>query len=562
MTLEIYPQDNRTRPHTKVVVDTTALGANSSLAQKAVVVFGSAQGGKPGEFYKLTSFAQAKSIFVGGDILDFVELAWNPSPVSTGAGVIYAMRVDSATQAVATQGNLTFKSYQYGAGAKNVSVKLEDGTVPGTHKLTAYDNAALSSEVYDNLGTIFTLKSTDSAAFATAEVTSGKLVVKKGATQAAAATVVSIDLSTVPSIVSLVTQLNAVGGLQAEILPYGDKNIDPKGLSTMTATDIKGDGVGISGLAADIANQLQYSSLVTAEVQSTGSEVANFTLTQLSGASDGTVPASWKNFFDALRTEDIPNAYYVVPLSPNQTIQNELSAVVTDVTTSGFPLRAIVGGELGETIQYTLTRKAALYSPRVSLLGDDYQVKMADGRILNLPAYKATAFVAGIASGLPTGGAITYKQLRIIKSLRTYTSDQLDQMYNSGVIVAEKIRNVNSTYRFIGDPTTMNDVNDPVSSKMSLGESTDFIVTELRTRLDDTFIGNSSSSTTANDVKVAVTSFLMEKKTNNQIQDYDSSDINATLLGNTINVAFTVIPAREIEKIIVTMTYNTKTQTA
>ena len=135
-------------------------------------------------------------------------------------------------------------------------------------------------------------------------------------------------------------------------------------------------------------------------------------------------------------------------------------------------------------------------------------------------------------------------------------------MYNSGVIVVEKIRNVNSTYRFIGDPTTMNDVNDPVSSKMSLGESTDFIVTELRTRLDDTFIGNSSSSTTANDVKVAVTSFLMEKKTNNQIQDYDSSDINATLLGNTINVAFTVIPAREIEKIIVTMTYNTKTQTA
>lgn len=562
MTLEVYPNDNRSRPHTKVIVDTTALGANSSTSQKAVVVFGSAQGGQPGEFYKLTSYAQAKSIFKGGELLDFIEIAWHPSDVVQGAGIIYAMRVDSATQATLTEGDLLFSSYQYGSGANSVSIKLEDGTLSGSHKLTAYDNASMSTEIYDNLGIIFQVSTTDSPAFETLEVTNGNLIIKKGADKDTATTVANISLKTVSSVNALVTQISLLDGIQAQIIPYGDKNVDPTTITDMEPVDIKSGTANVNALAGDIANQLQYSSLVTAKVLSTGTPVANFTMSSLVGGTDGTVPASWAPFFDKLRTEDIPYAYYVVPLSPIQTIQSELSSVITDLTTSGYPMRAIVGGALGETIQYTLTRKSVLYSSRVTLLGDDYQVKMADNRIVSLPAYMATAFVAGIASGLPQGVAITYKTLRIIKSLRSYTSDQLDQMYNSGVVVAEKVRNVTTSFRFIGDPTTMNDVNDPVSSKMSLGESTDFLVTELRTNLDNSFIGTSSSSTTANDVKVAVSSFLLVKKNANEIQDYDSSDIVASLLGNTINVAFTVIPAREVEKIIVTMTYNSAAQTA
>lgn len=562
MTLEVYPNDNRSRPHTKVIVDTTALGANSSTSQKAVVVFGSAQGGKPGEFYKLTSYAQAKSIFKGGELLDFIEIAWHPSDVVQGAGIIYAMRVDSATQATLTQGNVLFSSYQYGSGANSVSIKLEDGTLEGSHKLTAYDNLSMSTEVYDNLGIIFQVSTTSAPAFETLEVTNGNLIIKKGDDKETATVVANISLKSVASVNALVTQLSLLDGIQAQIVPYGDKNVDPATITDMVATDIKSGTANVNALAGDIANQLQYSSLVTAQVQATGTAVDNFGMTTLVGGTDGTVPASWAPFFDKLRTEDIPYAYYVVPLSPIQTIHSELSSVITDLTTSGYPMRAIVGGALGETIQYTLTRKSVLYSSRVTLLGDDYQVKMADNRIVALPAYMATAFVAGIASGLPQGVAITYKTLRIIKSLRSYTSDQLDQMYNSGVVVAEKVRNVVTSFRFIGDPTTMNDVNDPVSSKMSLGESTDFLVSELRTNLDNSFIGTSSSSTTANDVKIAVSSFLLVKKNANEIQDYDSSDIVASLLGNTINVAFTVIPAREVEKIIVTMTYNSATQTA
>lgn len=563
MTLEIYPNDNRTRPHTKVIVDTSALGASSSDSQKAIVVFGSAQGGIPGEFYKLTSYAQAKAIFKGGDLLDFAEIAWNPSDTVGGAGIIYAMRVDSATQAILTKPGITFSSYQYGSAGNRVSVQLETGTIEKSFKLTAYSSDTQTREVYDNLGRIMdiNLKPASKVAYASVEVKTGVLTLKSGKDSGSATVVAQFTLANVSSVSSLATQIGMLDDFQAFVLPYGDKNIDLKKVEDLVATPVTtSTSAKITSLAGDILNQLQYSSLVSATANQTLGALTEFNLTPLQGGSDGTVPTTWKTFFDKLRTEDIPYAYYVVPLTPTQLIQSELSAVITDLTSSGYPLRAIVGGELGETIQYTLSRKSALSSPRITLLGDDYIVKMADGRQLKLPAYKATAFIAGIASGLPNGEPITYKEIRIVKSLRSYTSDELDNMYNSGVVVAEKVRDVITSFRFVGDSTTKDDTNDPVSSSMSLGEETDFLVTALRKELDNSFIGVRSTATTANDVKVAVSTFLLVKKNAGEIQNYDASNIVASLMNDRIDVSFTIVPSRGINKIIVNMGYVTATQ--
>lgn len=566
MTLEIYPNDNRTRPHTQIIVNTSALGASSSDSEKAIVVFGSAQGGTPGEFYKLTSYAQAKSIFKGGDLLDFAEIAWNPSDVVSGAGIIYAMRVDTATQALITKPGVTFKSYQYGSAGNRVSVKLEPGSIANSYKVTAYASDTQTRETYDNLGRIIdiSLKSTSTAKYASVQVSGGALTLKAGDDADSAETVAQFLLSNVASVSSLATQVGMLDDFQAFVLPYGDKNIDLASIDELPVTEVGTNKVAqITSLVGDLVNQLQYSSLVVAEKNTTAGTLEAFPLVALQGGSDGNVPTSWEQHFNKLRTEDIPYAYYVVPLTPNQLIQSELSAVITDLTSAGYPLRAIVGGDLGETIQYTLSRKSALYSSRIVLLGDDYQVKMADGRLLSLPAYKATAFIAGIASGLPNGEPITYKQLRVISSLRSYTSDELDNMYNSGVVVAEKVRNMASTsFRFVGDPTTKDDSNDPVSSLMSLGEETDFLVSELRKNLDDSFIGIRSTATTANDVKVAVSTFLLTKKNAGNIQNYDASDIVASLFGDRIDVSFTIVPSRGVNKIIVNMGYTTETQVA
>lgn len=268
MTLDIYPNDNRNRPHTQVIVDSTAIGANSSDSQKAIVVYGSALGGQPNEFYKLTSFAQAKSIFKGGDLLDFIEVAWRPSSNLQGAGVIYAMRVDTATQALLTEGDLTFYSYQYGSGGNNISIKLEDGSIPKSKKFTAFDSSTQATEVYDNLGRIIDIQQspTSTAAYASVTVAGGALTLKTGADSTSAVVVGSFPLTESLNVSYLVSQISRMADFQALILPYGNKDIDLSKLEPLTETPVTTtNAANLTALSADIVNQLQYSGLVTAK---------------------------------------------------------------------------------------------------------------------------------------------------------------------------------------------------------------------------------------------------------------------------------------------------------
>ena len=208
MTLEAYPNDARTRPHTTVTVDASALGATSSGSNKGIVVFGSAEGGVPGALYRLTSFPQARAAFKGGELLDWIEAAWNPSDTEAGAGTIYAMRVDSAKQASLTVGNLVIKSAQYGANANQVNVKMEAGSIANSLKFTAIDANTATQEVYDNLGPIFNLQYTGAGKAASAKVADGKFTATVDGVE-----VFNVDLGNklVATVDKLVDQINQHG---------------------------------------------------------------------------------------------------------------------------------------------------------------------------------------------------------------------------------------------------------------------------------------------------------------------------------------------------------------
>lgn len=586
--LEVYPNDKRTRPHTVVAVDTSRLGANSSNSQKALVVFGSAQSGIPGELYHLTSFPQAKSIFKGGELLDFIEVAWNPSDSSAGAGDIYAMRVDTAKPASIEVGDLVIESAQYGADANKVAVKLEAGDIANSFKFTAIDTAGATTEIYNNLGPIMTLQYVGDSKVAKAEIANGHLNIQVGDTASALTTLASYDLSAHAYATAdrLVSELNASGDFSAELLPYGDKSIDSSMLDNMAPVDVKSAQVTLSSLAGDLVRQTSWSALVSISkkaiktkalivtpgvhevsfaepVAGASTPLVPFNLRNLENGTNGTVPNTWSSLFQKLAHEDAPYAYYVVALTPNQAIHQELSAFINQMSSAGYPLRGIVGGALGENLTKTLARKSAIYSPRMTLVGFDTDVKMADGRLAMFPAYMATAFIAGIASGLPVGEPVTYKQVRVNSLKRSYTSDQLDQLHNAGVVVIEKVRNIgDSSFRVVSDVTTYNDVNNPVESQMSLGEETDYLANALREKLDTTFIGTRTSSLTASVIKASIDTFLSQQVSNGTIQSYTSADIAVTIIGDQANISFVVVPARGLNTIKVGVIYDTATVTA
>ena len=587
MAFYAYPNEQLERPHTQVIVDDSQIGSTSSDSQKAVVVMGSANGGKPGVLYAVTSFPQAKNIFRGGEILDFIEAAWNPSESVQGAGTIYAMRVENATQGTLEKGAVSFKSVLYGKDANKVSLKLEDNDLTKTRRLTIISASDNVREVYDNLGPIFnvTYKGTEPSALAT--ITDKTLTIKVGVASSEI-TVMEYTLSgsTFDKVSSIITDINAHADFSASFIPYGSKNIDSAYLDPIVGGDLKADGgFTATGLVGDLILNTAYSQLISVGVANvtipdlkvsgqTADSVTltqvkqadqvltlkNFATTNLVGGSNGFVPNTWAPFFHLLGNDDAPRAYYVVTLTPNQAIHAELSAFVNEQSNSGYAMRGIVGGSLGESLAQTMARQTSLYNPRMVLVGFDAELTMTDGRSQAFPAYMATALVAGLASGQPVAEPITYKQLRITKLLRDYDSNQLNQLHVSGVIGAEKVRNIGSTsFRIVSDVTTYNNPDVPVKSELSLGEETDFLGMQLRERLDNLYIGTKVQATSADRMKMSVASFLLEKVNDATIEGYTTDDISVVIIGDRAEISFVVNPSRGLNRINASIIYQTTT---
>lgn len=614
MAFYAYPNEQLERPHTQVIVGDSQIGSTSSDSQKAVVVMGSANGGKPGVLYAVTSFPQAKNIFRGGEILDFIEAAWNPSESVQGAGTIYAMRVENATQGSLEKGAVSFKSALYGKDANKVSLKLEDNELTKTRRLTIISASDNVREVYDNLGPIFnvTYKGTEPSALAT--ITDKTLTIKVGVASSEI-TVMEYTLSgsTFDKVSSIITDINAHADFSASFIPYGSKNIDSAYLDPIIGGDLKADGgFTATGLVGDLILNTAYSQLISVGVANvtiphdllSGSEtplpeigttklknldldlevsgqtadsvtltqvkqvkqadqvltLENFATTNLVGGSNGFVPNTWAPFFHILGNDDAPRAYYVVTLTPNQAIHAELSAFVNEQSNSGYAMRGIVGGSLGESLAQTMARQTSLYNPRMVLVGFDAELTMTDGRSQAFPAYMATALVAGLASGQPVAEPITYKQLRITKLLRDYDSNQLNQLHVSGVIGAEKVRNIGSTsFRIVSDVTTYNNPDVPVKSELSLGEETDFLGMQLRERLDNLYIGTKVQATSADRMKMSVASFLLEKVNDATIEGYTTDDISVVIIGDKAEISFVVNPSRGLNRINASIIYRTTT---
>ena len=587
MAFYAYPNEQLERPHTQVIVDDSQIGSTSSDSQKAVVVMGSANGGKPGVLYAVTSFPQAKNIFRGGEILDFIEAAWNPSESVQGAGTIYAMRVENATQGTLEKGAVSFKSVLYGKDANKVSLKLEDNDLTKTRRLTIISASDNVREVYDNLGPIFnvTYKGTEPSALAT--ITDKTLTIKVGVASSEI-TVMEYTLSgsTFDKVSSIITDINAHADFSASFIPYGSKNIDSAYLDPIVGGDLKADGgFTATGLVGDLILNTAYSQLISVGVANvtipdlkvsgqTADSVTltqvkqadqvltlkNFATTNLVGGSNGFVPNTWAPFFHLLGNDDAPRAYYVVTLTPNQAIHAELSAFVNEQSNSGYAMRGIVGGSLGESLAQTMARQTSLYNPRMVLVGFDAELTMTDGRSQAFPAYMATALVAGLASGQPVAEPITYKQLRITKLLRDCDSTQLNQLHVSGVIGAEKVRNIGSTsFRIVSDVTTYNNPDVPVKSELSLGEETDFLGMQLRERLDNLYIGTKVQATSADRMKMSVASFLLEKVNDATIEGYTTDDISVVIIGDRAEISFVVNPSRGLNRINASIIYQTTT---
>lgn len=551
---EVFPKRPTSRPHARIISDTTAITGTASGSEKPLMLLGSAQGGKPDTVYEVTNMIQAREIFRGGELVDAMELAWNPSSASFQAGKILAMRVDGATPATITKDGLKLTSKLYGVEANEIQVSLTED-YKGARRFTVSKGSETAT--YDNVGEIFTVTADDKATAKIAILgTAGKatsLTITLGEAQPLAFTLGENGIS---DTYTLVNTLNSIEGIRATIAYGGDKNVSTALLDPI-AEKVIGEGVTVTSVYGDLENQLSYNNLVEVTSVAYGTPLKDFTVTNLAGAQDGVVPTSWAKQIAKFANE---GGYYMVPLTPERAIHAEARAFVTERNNEGEPMRAIVGGAYDETPAESMARARALKSDRVSVVGFSAKRTMDDGRQLQLPAYMMSAQVAGFASGLPVGESVTFKHFAINELSSLYDGNIHDTLNNNGVIMANFVRNRNdSHFRIEEDITTYMDRDNFIKNSNANGEAHDFLVSELRVNLEENFIGRRQGNTMPNLIKSHVVSFLEQKKRDSEIQDFDTESVQVIINGSTVNISAIIYPIASLRKIEMTVVYRNQT---
>jgi len=562
---------NNQRPRTAVFLDASSLGVANVTSEKPLVLIGSANGGQPKTPIELANFAQARDIFRGGELLDAIEMAWNPSPTVQGAGKIFAIRTDEATQGTFSSGALTFTSKLYGADANGIQIEYLDDVLTGAKTLNVYFTQESYQATYDNIGNIFTVQYKGADAYASVEVVvdatshlATTLNLKSGADKDTATVVRSYNLGEglYHDVNVLVNDINNLPDFEAKMNTLGGQhNVYTEYLDALAELECKTAPATVKAVGADLINQTVGDKYITVTVDRSKEMPESIALTNLTGAETNPAPTSWADIF-ALAAD--LGAYFIVPLTSDTAIHGELSQFLRDESNNGNHLRGFVGGGFKEPIDQLKARQMNLRNARVSLVGNSGTRRMSDGRVYNFPAYMLAALIGGVASGLPVGEPLTYKHLNIDGLDLKFTGDQLDQLDASGVIMVEFVRTrQNSFYRVVSDPTTYNVSTEPVQNRISLGEVSDFLTTELRSILDAEFIGTRIGSTSASILKNRVESFLdQQKNADGLIVDYNPDDVQVVITGNTARINMTVQPTQGLDYINVYINYQDDNLTA
>lgn len=588
----IYPKFNDSRPHVETNYDDSALSNSASNSPKNLFMIGSAADGDPTKVYTLNTLSQAKGTFGSGDLVNAMELAWDPSNDSlTNGGTIYAMRAEDATQASLTKGALSFVSKVFGDNANRVGVALDNDVITGAPRITVTYDPKNYSRVYTNIGSMFTLSYKGTAAAAGYSVEKGadgyasKLTLATGQSIDALEEVKSFDLTSqsYQTMADLLQGISAVSGFSAGVV--GSTVVETKYLDIVDpAVDCKTAPVTVTAKVGDAVHALRYDSYVTLSVASpvapSGVEVGTTTTTTttvtagsstqafpepfektfLTGGSTGTVPVSWADKFKNAVGND---AYYIVALTDQENIHAELKAFLDEESDLGYNYRGFVGGGFNEEPEEMISRQISLKDERINLVGQSGYYANLSGASVHIPAYLMAAYAAGVASSLQIGGALTNKYISLVSLDQELAGDQLDTLNSNGVISIEKVVNRNATggYRFVQDVTTYNSSNEPVKSRLSLGELTDFLFDDLKLYLEQNFIGTNIRTTTADDIKAGVSSFLYNEASadNGLITSYNESDITVSISGDVAYVVFSAAPSQTMDSIVVYGTYTNYT---
>jgi hypothetical protein len=311
--------------------------------------------------------------------------------------------------------------------------------------------------------------------------------------------------------------------------------------------------VAVAAINNGIGNQ-PPSRFVTA-ASGVGTEaLVNVAFTSLSGAVEGTSTSTeYTNALVKLETEDVN---LVVPLTFDPTITALVKAHVEAMSTvkNRRERIAIVGGSLasgfGTTALYVadlVTKATTLASSRVLLVGPGIKRPNAAGvSTLYGPQFLA-CIIAGIASAQEIGQTPTAKYIKAVALDTAFSGDQLETLLLAGVCPVAFRKD--EGFRIEQALTTYQTDANPMFREFSVRRVGDFLMANLRKRLEKDFVGARGDSGTASAMLQGVVSLLNKMLSDRVITAF--RNVTISIVSSVARVQFEFSPSEPINYILI-----------
>lgn len=446
-------------------------------------------------------------------------------------------------------------SKDWGRDTNKLQVKIENGTVKNTKKLTVFDVSTDNYEVFDNLGAAFTIKYTGEQPYATISIiTDGmghaiKLQTYIGKSESDAIIDLDVDLSasTFKSIRQLVKHLQGYENYTVTYSNYCNQTCTVNDLDFVMKKSIK-DDFEVTDLMANIKVSLENNSdlvEVGTVYNAESGSIENTSYVSLSGGTAGKVPNSWVKFFDMLAMYPIQ---YVVPLTSDDFIITECLEHVTNMSSSTFgkERRMMCGTSIGTSVNDAIKKARTLASDRCQFVYPGFYDLNEESQLELYPSYILAAQFAGRCAFLPDGEAATkdaFRMSKLEKELDPQTDIQ--NLLAAGIVTFEFCISddaYSSSYVSCVQDITTSQESDILRTERAVGVTADNCNKDIRTAIDNMLVGRKTPIGLLQTIRNTVISVL-DKKQNTEDVIVAYKDVKVYKQGQVVYIEYSAAPA-------------------
>lgn len=473
-------------------------------------------GGEPKKVQWFTDPEEARQALIGGDLVEVIREAFNPGNDLRPQQVGY-MRINTATQSNAVlQASAVDKvdllSRDYGAYTKQISYKLEDGTVAGSKKFSekykdnerVIDNIILESFsiIYTGAGTPAVLDITETAL--TTTVTGGP-----GGEDL---NFLFADYETIGELIDAIN--NAAGGVYTATL-LNSNSLDPSNeLDIVTAQDILtayNVTANVQALIDAITNQAQY---MTASLSAGATRVMPDNVVayeRLIGGTDGaSTVTEWTEAFQAAEAEDIQLIGIDVD---SAAIVNIVKTHITKMNSRDgkSERQSIVGAETN--FDNGLVQAVGLNKDAMNICWMDFTNRNSSQDITDFTSIHYAAKLLGQASASNLNEPLTFKNLDVVENKTKLNTVQKQDAIKAGLIVPETTSD--GLTRTVRSITTYQGADIKFAEFSAVREML-FIARDLRTAMENAVVGKPGIKG-----KIAAVDAVWEEKMRDYEDDFE-----------------------------------------